>query len=432
MEKGNEFDTKFIRYLIILFIVCGITTNVYSSKHPEQNIINRWVGELIELNKNTVGYSPPVTARAFAYFSIAIYYAMNCNDQSAMKKLYSLDSNFVTIEGNLDKEYLINEVAYKIILRLYPQATEYNLKILKECNENYSIEDYKDIQNIALKICDIVYRFSLEDGGMNGYLQNFPSTYIPPSCDSCWTRTPPGFLPSQLPYWGKNKVLVQANYKASIVEQPMIFSIDSNSEIFRESMKLYLNQKNISKEEEIIAEYWDDAPGYSGTPPAHIFNTASILTEKYNVDLSTTAEMFLLLGIAINDAFIITWKMKYTYNTIRPITYIHRFIAKDYSTLIMTPPFPEFPSGHSCQSSAGIKILEYYFPYAKNIKDDTHKNRVDIYGKPRKYKTLEDMNQEVSISRFYGGIHYRNTLEKSIHIGSIIGETTYNFFKGEN
>ena len=72
-------------------------------------------------------------------------------------------------------------------------------------------------------------------------------------------------------------------------------------------------------------------------------------------------QLYATLGIALNEALISCWKLKYTYNFLRPITFIQRHIEPHYNTLLDSPPFPEFPSGHSFQSGAGCEVLKAFF-----------------------------------------------------------------------
>ena len=57
------------------------------------------------------------------------------------------------------------------------------------------------------------------------------------------------------------------------------------------------------------------------------------------------------------DAFIACWNAKFEYDLLRPVTYIKRVIDPKWEPLLITPPFPEYPSGHSTQSGAAAAVL---------------------------------------------------------------------------
>ncbi len=70
-----------------------------------------------------------------------------------------------------------------------------------------------------------------------------------------------------------------------------------------------------------------------------------------------SAETMALLGIGLADSFIGCWHSKFEYDLLRPVTYIRRVIDPAFEPLLITPPFPEYPSGHSTQSGAAAQIL---------------------------------------------------------------------------
>ena len=64
------------------------------------------------------------------------------------------------------------------------------------------------------------------------------------------------------------------------------------------------------------------------------------------------AEVYAVAAIAMADAFIACWHLKYQVNLLRPVTYIQRYIDPKWQTALLTPPFPEYASGHAIQSAA--------------------------------------------------------------------------------
>jgi membrane-associated phospholipid phosphatase len=81
-------------------------------------------------------------------------------------------------------------------------------------------------------------------------------------------------------------------------------------------------------------------------------------------------------------------------------------------SLVGYPNHPSYPSGHSCYSAAGAETLSYFFPVER--------------------ESLWQMTEEASISRLYGGIHFRFDLEAGKEMGRQIGELARDFAIGEN
>lgn len=94
--------------------------------------------------------------------------------------------------------------------------------------------------------------------------------------------------------------------------------------------------------------------------------------EQENATLALSAEAYARMGIAVADAFIGCWNAKYIYNLVRPVTYIQHLIDKNWMPLVNTPPFPEYPSGHSVQTGAAAVVLAGMFGKDYPFTDHTH------------------------------------------------------------
>ena len=107
------------------------------------------------------------------------------------------------------------------------------------------------------------------------------------------------------------------------------------------------------------------------------------------------------------------------FNLVRPITYIRKHIDPKFEPLLITPPFPEFPSGHSSESGAAAEALTAMFGDDFAFEDSTHA-REGL--KPRPFKSFWAAAEEAGISRLYGGIHFRAAIEQGLAQGRCIGK----------
>jgi membrane-associated phospholipid phosphatase len=130
------------------------------------------------------------------------------------------------------------------------------------------------------------------------------------------------------------------------------------------------------------------------------------------------AEAYAKVGIVLADSFIGCWNAKYEYNLLRPVTYIHERIDPNWNTLLNTPPFPEYPSGHSVQSGAVAAVLTDLFGDNYAFVDHTHEGRGFP---PRSFASFTAFAEEAALSRLYGGIHYRRAIEAGLTQGECIG-----------
>ncbi len=124
------------------------------------------------------------------------------------------------------------------------------------------------------------------------------------------------------------------------------------------------------------ALFWND-PGTTIQPPGHWLQIADTVMQSQGTNLLRSAQLTALLGNAENDAGIATWGVKYTYNLWRPVTAIRScaggteggvtwnpyFTSCDstWSSLIVTPPHPDYVAGHPAFSGAGAAVLADFF-----------------------------------------------------------------------
>jgi hypothetical protein len=114
------------------------------------------------------------------------------------------------------------------------------------------------------------------------------------------------------------------------------------------------------------------------------------------------------------------WRTKFKHNQQRPIIYIREVLGHpEWSPLFDTPPFPDFPSGHSTIAGSFGEILKGFFGNNYHFTDHTY----DYLGMaPRSYNSFDELIREVSDSRVYAGIHYSYSCEKGCELGRKIGQ----------
>jgi hypothetical protein len=96
---------------------------------------------------------------------------------------------------------------------------------------------------------------------------------------------------------------------------------------------------------------------------------------------------------------------------------IHDHVDQTWVTLVNTPQFPEYTSGHSVASGAAETVLtQLYGSFA--FTDATG----EIRGLPaRRFTSFADAADEAATSRLYGGIHYPMAIENGLAQGREIG-----------
>jgi PAP2 superfamily len=263
-----------------------------------------------------------------------------------------------------------------------------------------------------------VFAWSMTDGGHEGYLHNFPADYVPPSGPGLWVPTPPAFQPALQPTWGENRCFVIADGSAVDSGPRTPYSETPGSQFHTEALEVYDAVNTATPEQRAIAAFWSDDPGTTPTPSGHSISIATQVLERERASLMTAAETYARVGMAVADAFIACWNSKHAYNLLRAVTYLQAQVDPMWLPQLVTPPFPEHPSGHSVQSGAAFTVLADLFGDWYSFTDHTHDERGLP---PRRLDAFGRAVREAAISRLYGGIHFRPAIELGLAQGHRIG-----------
>jgi hypothetical protein len=154
------------------------------------------------------------------------------------------------------------------------------------------------------------------------------------------------------------------------------------------------------------------------SPSGHWMNITSIASLEQQVPFHKMIQALSIEAIALYDAFIVCWNEKYSTDRVRPETVINKYIDVKWQPLLQTPPFPEYTSGHSVISSASAELLSFLIGENVSFTDDSE---VIFELAPRKFSSLKAAAVEASISRLYGGIHFRDAIENGQEQGKTVG-----------
>lgn len=436
----RHLTTKFPIILALLASVfitsCRKEEELFKSKPTEYfgaQVANDWMDMFRTLTKKTAGYTPPVAARSFGYAGVALYETV----LPGMPQYQSLSAQLTEMPilptPDLTEEYnwaiAANTAMAHLALNFYPTApTEQISAVLKLEIDNLDrlkVGVGQEVVNRSkewgLTIAKAIFNWAKTDGGHESYKNNFPTNYTPPVGMGIWVSTYPGYQTSLQPFWGNNRTFIPQCAQNTQPDAPAPFSEDVNSVFMVQAQETYSAAINATPEQKIIAQYWSDDPGEPGTPPGHLVavTTQVLLKEKWN--LAKAVETYARVCIGVSDAFVSCWRCKYQHNYVRPISFIRSKIDANWVSLLTTPPFPEYTSGHSVASGAISKILTDIFGSPYEITDRTHEKRTDIDGRPRTFRSFNDMAAEAAISRLYGGIHFREAISKGVDQGARVG-----------
>jgi hypothetical protein len=196
---------------------------------------------------------------------------------------------------------------------------------------------------------------------------------------------------------------------------------------------VYTKSQSLSAEQKNLALYFRDAtePGYYGGSGHYIAILPQIIS-KSGVSLDIAALAFAKSGIAVNDAFVVGFRTKYTFNLLRPITYIRNFTGHTtWSPLFATPNHPEFPSAHSFHAGGFLTGLADVFGDNFEFTDNTYANLSTSLGTlhPLTFHSFTELKKAIGDSRVYAGIHYAPACVEGIQLGEKVGQNVLNTLK---
>jgi hypothetical protein len=250
--------------------------------------------------------------------------------------------------------------------------------------------------------------------------------YAPSDEPSAWIPTPPAFLPALEPCWRYIRPMALQAVEDFAARGHPQFSTDEGSVFHASAMDVHQVGLTLTDEQKTIADYWNDAPGLTGTPPGHWIAIVSQIARNDQLSLMAAAEAYARVGVAVHDAFICCWHQKYRDNLLRPVTYVREHIDPSWSSYITTPPFPTYTSGHSTQSGTAALVLTGMFG-KKAFTDTTHlDHRQGPATEPRTFASFEHAAEEAMLSRLYGGIHFDFDNLHGLHSGQLIGQAILN------
>jgi hypothetical protein len=269
-------------------------------------------------------------------------------------------------------------------------------------------------------IAEHILAWSRADGGAVVENMGFPMDYTPGTRPQDWVPT--SLIRMQqaplLPGWGNNRPFAIPSTDAVDPGPHPDYDETPGSAFHAAAQEVHDTGRSLTDEQKLIARFWSDDAMLTFTPAGHWISIVLQIAERDAMPAEVISSALAKLGVAQADAFIACWASKFRYNLLRPVTYIKRHIDKAWEPLLVTPPFPEYTSGHSAQSGAASTVLSAVFGEDFAFDDDTHVAE----GLPvRSFPSFKAAAEEAAISRMYGGIHYRFGNEKGLEQGRSVG-----------
>ena len=385
-------------------------------------------------------FSPPVASRIYVYPNIAAYEVMaqnNTSYNSLQNQIRHLDSI-----PKLDPKIGVNQKVAALVAHMevskalvFSEITveKFRDSLYKKWSDRNE-EEFEVSKDYGLKVAERIKKWMAKDNYKQ--TRTFPKYTIRASEKGRWQPTPPAYMDGVEPHWNKIRTLV-LDSAAQFKPAPAIpFSLDKKSAFFKEVKEVYdvnldMTKKGDNCNEVQIAQFWDCNPYATVTqghmmfakkkisPGGHWMAITRIACLKSKSNFEKTVFVYTKISIGLFECFISCWDEKYRSTVVRPETVINQNIDENWKPLLQTPPFPEYPSGHSVASARSAAILTAIFGDNFEYTDNSELQ----FGLPsRKYKSFHHAATEASDSRLYGGIHYKSAIVNGIIQGQNVGD----------
>lgn len=418
--------------LIVVQIALGGAAMAQSARPDAPEVLRNWYRLVLELVRHTPTYSPPVASRTFGYVGVVAYEAVASGDPALRSLAGQLNGLTGLPARQPGAEYdegtilhaALSQTAAGFFFNTGPTGQRAMAAMTNRMGARLAegLDPAVAARSTALgqQIADHVRDWSRQDGGDRIENMGFAQSHTPAGGKAHWVPT--SLVRQQqaplLPDWGQNRPFVMPTGRACPLPPPPDYSEDPESPFHAEALEVVTITAALTEEQVTIARFWADDAMLSFTPPGHWIAIAMQVLDEKAADLPERVDVLARLGLGMADAFIGCWQAKFEYDLLRPVTYIRRVIDAAWQPLLLTPPFPEYPSGHSTQSGAAAQVLTHLFGDNYAFTDTSLE---DEGLEPRSFSSFNAAAEEAGISRLYGGIHFRAAIERGLEQGRCIG-----------
>ncbi|MFO0937321.1 MAG: phosphatase PAP2 family protein [Gemmataceae bacterium] len=386
---------------------------------PSSNVVLDWDAAMLQAIRTTKT-PPPIASRALAMESLAVYDAVALINRSTT--VFPVDGLPKRAPNDAIDAVSAAAAAYTVSSALFPTQQSAFQSVWQGYLSTLPQKNSPAVSS-SITFGTAVGQAVLASRSHDGSTTVIP--YVPGTAPGDWVPTPPANAPALLPNWGNVTPFVLTSGSEFLPPAPPALNSPLYLKDLAQVQSLGSSTSTTRTADQTqIARFWDDSGG-SATPPGHWNQIAAQVIINHPGTLLRDAQVFAALNTAMADSAIAAWNAKYTYNDWRPVTAI-RQTQNDptWSSLITTPPFPTYVSGHSTFSGAAATVLTGYFGSHTSFTIGSDL----LPGVTRSFTSFAVAAQEAGMSRIYGGIHYQFDNLAGLALGGTIGAVTLHDF----
>ena len=383
--------------------------------------VTDWNHIMLEATLTPPATPAPVATRSTAIVEAAVFDAVNGIDPQ-----YAPIHVSPTAPPNVSKRAAAVQAAYAILIRLYPAQSDMlnqqrAASLMGISHRDWDAERPESIQKgieWGQTVADAIWAWRSNDG-----FAQTPTHFTGGTAPGEWRPTPPASAPGLTPQLARvTPWVIQSPSQFRPPAPPALDGIQYTADFNEIKLMGSASSTDRTPDQTESALFWNP-----GNPPDFWNPVATTLAENHHFSLLQTAHLLAQVNLAMSDAIIGCWDAKYTFVSWRPITAIQladtdgnpdTLADSTWAPLLVTPPFPGYPSAHSCASTAAARVLSHYFGEntAITITNDA------LPGQMRIFSSFSAALEEIVNARVFGGIHFRTDCEAGQTLGNSVGE----------
>jgi hypothetical protein len=471
------FRKRALAGAVLLGLAQGLPTAAFADViDPDENVLLQWNDATLEAIRLTHP-GPPMVARMLAVVNTCAFDAWAAYDPKARGTRFGGDLKAPAGQRTeANKEEAVAYAAYRAAVDLFPSEKGMFDALLVEqgYDPGNTSTNTGTPAGIGNRACNAVLEFRHADG--SNQLGDLTPSGVP---YADWTGYQPVNSPTQVndvehwqplsvngsaqkfiaPHWGRvkgfgvrdweNQVL-KVTHKELRRRNGRVGPFEADDPGFAEqALEVVTYGATLTDQQKVIAEYWADGPS-SELPPGHWNVFAQDVSARDQNTLDEDVKMLFAMSNAVFDTSIAVWGMKVMFDYVRPVTAIRELFRgqmiptwnglvdgenwSPYQAVsVVTPPFAEYPSGHSAFSSAAAETLRRYtgsdiFGSSVTIPAGhsfVEPGVVPAHDLTLSWATFTDAADEAGISRRYGGIHFLDGDLDSRLMGRVVADLSW-------
>ncbi|MFF5075780.1 vanadium-dependent haloperoxidase [Actinoplanes sp. NPDC000266] len=394
------------RAIVVAALVLSTSTVAAGRPEPDPNMVVTWAAHSETAAYEVAGQPPYINGRTFAMVQGAVYDAANAAAGSPYEPY------LLSVRGrhghSLDAA--VATAAYRVLLSLFPgQAATLRARY------GESLATIRDGRAKRGGIALGEEAAAAMIAARRGDGSDRTATWNVGTAPGQWRPTPPGFAQDGAHIPDVRPFVIRSAADFRTAGPPALGSAEYARDLNEVKAVGSAASTVRTQDQTESAIWWHDRRQTEWQIKAQ-------LAETQHLSPLQTARMYAMSDVTRADVTIACFTQKRAWNFWRPVTAV-QLAGTDgnpatspdpaWTPLLITPPFPDFTSGHACTTGAIMMALRRFFG-----RDDIAFSAYSAdSGTTRHFTSFSQATAEVIEARIWGGVHFRSADVQGVELG---------------